>query len=163
MSPEMACTHVYVEDDGLQLEIDCSMCQGAHDLSNPRCYAGVLNAMVSGAVPDAIILKRYMHKRYRQDAVAQAAIAAAELATLNRAIASVERASDKRCRTCSASKENVLRTMKSRLMEDPGAYLMKTHRVLDEVRAKNETNHCDRSKKCVESAFSASTLLKRSD
>jgi len=162
MNPETVCTHVFVEDDGLQLEIDCSICQGAHDLSNPRCCAGVLNAMVSGAVPDTIILKRYMHKRYRHEAVAHVAAAAAELATLNRAISSIERPSDKRCRTCSASKENTLRTMKRKLMEDPDTYLLKTYKVLDEIRAKNDTDHCDQAKKCLESGVSTSTLCRRS-
>ncbi len=123
ISPENRCPHQYGEDEGLQLEIDCSECQGAQDLANSRCVSGILNVMMTGAVPTAIILKRFIHKRYRGESIGPLALVASELSALNRAIASAEKPSDKRCRTCGASRERVLMAMKRRLLENPTEYL----------------------------------------
>src|SRR4030065_369296 len=101
-SPETCCSHEYLEDDDLVLSIDCNACAGAHDLSNQRCYAGVLNILASGAQPDSIVLRRYIDKRYRGEAVKAAALAASERASPRRGIAALEPPSDRRCRTCPA-------------------------------------------------------------
>jgi len=123
IGPDSGCPHDYTEDEGLQLEIDCSQCNGAHDLGNNKCLSAVLNVLAGGAQPEAIILKRFMHKRYRGEAVDVASAAASALAALNRAIASAPRPSDKRCRTCPASMEQMLATIKRLLLEDPLRYV----------------------------------------
>lgn len=158
ISPENCCPHEYSEDEGLQLEIDCSACQGAQDLTNSRCVSGILNVMVTGAVPAAIILKRLIHKRYRGESIGSVALVAAELSALNRAIASVERPSDKRCRTCSASRERILAAMKHRLLENPAQYLPGHKNMAAELISAFRSNQCVDSIKCIENALSTSIV-----
>jgi hypothetical protein len=83
----------------------------------------VLNVLAGGAQPEAIILKRFMHKRYRGEAVDGASAAASALASLNRAIASASRPSDRRCRTCAASMDQLLTMIKRSLLDDPLEYV----------------------------------------
>src|SRR4030042_4659933 len=118
-SPETCCPHELFSEYELGLSIDCNACPGAHDLCNQRCYAGVLNIMASGAQPDSIVLRRYIHKRYRGEAVKAAALAASELASLRRGIAALEPPSDRRCRTCPASAHHVILQARLRLVERP--------------------------------------------
>ena len=158
ISPEDSCPHAYSEDEGLQLEIDCSECQGAQDLANSRCVSGILNVMVTGAVPRAIILKRLIHKRYREASIKPVALAAAELSALNRAIASADRPSDKRCRTCSASRERILTAMKRRLLENPQDYLPSHKAMAAEFMSIYRADHCADSLRCIENALSTSIV-----
>jgi hypothetical protein len=158
LSPENRCPHEYSEDEGLQLEIDCSACQGAQDLTNSRCISGILNVMVTGAVPTAIILKRLIHKRYRGEAIGPVALVASELSALNRAIASAEKPSDKRCRTCSASRERVLTAMKHRLLENPAEYLPDHKNMAAELTSMFRSDQCGDSVKCIENALSTSIV-----
>jgi hypothetical protein len=158
MSPENCCPHEYSDDEGLQLEIDCSVCQGAQELTNSRCISGILNVMVTGAVPTAIILKRLIHKRYRGESVESVALVASELSALNRAIASAERPSDKRCRTCSASRERILTAMKQRLLENPAEYLPGHNNMSSELMSAFRSDQCVDSAKCIENALSTSVV-----
>lgn len=152
-SPETCCPHAYLDDDGLVLDIECNSCAGAHDLSNPRCYAGLLNIMASGAQPDSIVLRRYIHKRYRGEAVRTATLAASELASLRRGIVGLELPSDRRCRTCPASAHKVLLQARLRLVENPMRPPMSratmTAIILDGVRE----DACEKASSCISKAL----------
>jgi hypothetical protein len=128
--PESVCPHKYAEEERIILEIDCSDCSGAQDLENTKCLVGVMRIICGGAEPGAVILKRSLHKRYRDNTVSLLRASASELVRLNRALSSTERPSDKRCRTCPASRENVLKTLRRRLLSDPRGYLSNPDRLL---------------------------------
>ncbi len=155
-SPETCCPHSYLDDDGLVLDIECNSCAGAHDLSNPRCYAGVLNIMASGAQPDSIVLRRYIHKRYRGEAVRTAVSAASELASLRRGIVGLEPPSDRKCRTCPASAHKVLLQARLRLVENPMSPPMSreamTAGILEMVRG----DACEKAYSCISRALQTS-------
>ena len=159
VSPESVCPHKYTEEEALQLEIDCSSCAGANDLMSNRCLTGVMNIIAAGAAPVAIILKRFIHKRYRGVAVKLAALAARELATLNRAIASAETPSDKKCRTCPSSKEQVMIALRRRLLASPIKYVpgngVDRSKLADELTIEE----CQTSRRCVDEALAVSVLL----
>ncbi len=155
ISPDSGCPHDYSEFEGLQLEIDCSKCNGAHDLDNKKCLSAVMNVLANGAQPDTIILKRFIHKRYRGQAVELASKAAGTLAALNRAIASAQRPSDKRCRTCPASMDQVLVAMRHALLDDPVGYVQSPARVLRGLRICLPRIECERAVSCFDSALSA--------
>jgi hypothetical protein len=159
IKPESSCPHRFSEDEGLQLEVECIDCAGAHDLSNGQCMAGVITVVSGGAVPDSVILKRFTHKRYRRDAVRIVAAAANELAALNRALASVETPSDKVCRTCPSSRQQVILLMKRRLLEDPVSYVKNGSAMLEELRRPHASISCARASACVESGLSVSMIL----
>jgi hypothetical protein len=120
---------------------------------------GVMNVVSAGAVPETVILRRFTHKRYRKDVVKVVAAAAIELAALNRAIASTDPLSDKGCRTCISSRQQVVSAMKRRLLEDPRMYMMGSATTADELRLAHSTPSCARSSACIEAGFSASTIL----
>ena len=157
ISPEISCPHNYTEDEGLQLEIDCSACGGASDLTNPKCLRAALNIMSLGAPAHVIILKRYIHKRYRGRMVDAAHLASSELAAINRALLSVEQPSDKRCRTCPASRDRVLRAMKLTLWEDPLTYVADHGRLMEGLRIKC-SGDCPENDNCVGKGLAVSTL-----
>ena len=113
----------------------------------------VLPALTEGAQPDTIILKRFMHKRYRGEAVELASTAAGILATINRAIASTQRPSDKRCRTCPASTDQVLLTMKLALMDDPTEYVRSPMHMLAGLRMCLPRIACEQAEACFDSAL----------
>jgi len=154
ISPETRCPHAYSEDDGLQLEIDCAACQGAQDLDNRKCISGILNVMVMGTAPEAIILKRYIHKRYRGERVRRIADLATSLASIGRAAASIERPSDKRCRTCPVSAERILETVRRKLLEDPESYLDRHAVIIGEVRHIPAGLGCGSASRCIADALS---------
>jgi hypothetical protein len=133
-------------------------CAGAHDLSNNKCMVGVMNVVSGGAVPEIVILRRFTHKRYRKDAVREISAAAAELAALNRALASADPVSDKECRTCASSKQQVICAMKRRLLDNPRTYVSGGAATLEELRLARSASSCPRSGACIEAGFSASTI-----
>lgn len=149
------CPHVYSEEDGLQLEIDCVSCKGAHDLNNKQCLSAVLNILVAGAQPEVIILKRFAHKRYRGRAVKIASLAASQLATLNRALASINIPSDRHCRTCAASRQNLLTSMKQHLIENPTTYVANHPELATLIRTRLGHVDCERREACILEALSA--------
>jgi len=159
MSPESVCPHNYTEEEALQLEIDCGSCAGANDLMNNRCLTGVMNIIAAGAEPEAIILKRFIHKRYRGEAVKIAALAARELATLNRAIASVEPPSDRKCRTCPSSKELAMVAMRRRLLSNPTKYMPEVGADPSQLAEELTVNGCPMTRRCVAEALAVSVLL----
>jgi hypothetical protein len=150
VSPETACPHEYREDEGLQLEIDCMDCPGANDLTNNRCLSGILNIISRSARPDAIVLKRFMEKRYRGAELEWIGWLAHELAVYTRAMNSTDRPSDRRCRTCPASKDRVLPTMKRMLLEDPRGYRARWSAMADDLRSNCRSVSCAESQKCLD-------------
>ena len=158
LGPDTSCPHEFTEDEGVQLEIDCTECSGAHDLANSKCLTSAMNAACGGAVPEVVILKRYTHKRYRGDSVWLVSRAAAELAALNRVLASSEQLSDKECRTCAASRQLVIVDLRRRLLENPRAYMSGGLGLPEEIRRGRETVACTRAKECVEAGLGASTI-----
>jgi len=148
-SPETCCPHEYREEDELVLTVDCNACAGAHDLWNQRCFAGILNIMASGAEPDSIVLKRYMHRRYRGEAVRAIVSAASELSVLRRGIASLKPPSDRRCRTCPASPHRVLLQAKLRLIEDPMRAPVSREDMARAVLQSVSGEACEKAPECV--------------
>lgn len=159
IDPDISCPHSFIEDEGVQLEIDCMECAGAHDLSNVRCMMGVVNVVSGGVVPESVILKRFTHKRYRKDQVNIVALAAAELSALNRALGTPNDMSDKNCRTCLANRHQVVSWMRRRLFEDPERYILLGEHLADEIRHAHASVTCERAGVCIDSAISASAML----
>jgi len=153
--PETACPHEFTHEDGVQLEIDCSSCAGAHDLLARNCLVGVVNAAAAGPPLDTIILRRMTHKRYRGEAVQLVTSLGRQLSALNRAIASSQDPSDKECRACSAKKERVLSRIKSMIAEDPANW--HPDRALSEMSVESlaPAPSCARADECVRRALEA--------
>ncbi len=156
LAPGSVCPHVYTEEDGTQLEIDCSECRGANDLSNNKCLSAIVGIMVDGAEPEAIVLKRYIHKRYRAGIVKRAFAASLELARLNRAIASLQPSSDRRCRTCGASKDRSLTRLRRNLLEDPATFTCNRRTIEPVLQA--TVADCPQALSCLNEAISLATV-----
>ncbi len=153
---ERACAHTFKEDEGLQLEVDCTQCNGAHDLANRKCLTGVMNALVAISVPESIVLRRYIDKRYRGGVVSLVAGGAAELSSLNRLLSTNPSPSDKRCRTCLANRTGVITGAKRALLEDPIAYLEGSQ----EVRRDLQERMLASAGKCVDAGECIGESLK---
>ena len=149
VNPETACPHEYTEDEGLQLEVHCMDCPGANDLANNRCLSGVLNIISGSARPEAIVLKRFMEKRYRGAELEWIGWLAQELAVYTRAANSTDRPSDRRCRTCPASRDRVLPALKRALLEDPRGYSAKRRDIADDLRSRCRSVSCAGSQVCL--------------
>lgn len=126
-------------------------------MENTKCLVGVMRIICGGAEPGSVILKRSLHKRYRDDTVAFLRASASELVRLNRALSSTERPSDKRCRTCPASRENVLKALRRGLLSDPRGYLSNPDLVLTTLRGHTRTT-CARRNECLEAGVAASIV-----
>lgn len=159
LAPGICCPHEFTGLEGLQLEVDCETCGGAQDLMNKRCLVGIVNVVVRGAVPDKIILKRFMHKRYRNEPVLLVAMAASELSTLTRALASASAPSDRKCRTCACGPKRLITEMRDRLLEDPQRYVRDRRLALAVIDKALAGLRCDKGRECADQARMASTLL----
>lgn len=153
--PETACPHEFTHDEGVQLEVDCDSCAGAHDLLSRNCLVGVVNAAAAGPQLDSIILRRMIHKRYRGDVVQLVMALGRDLSALNRAISSAQPPAERQCRTCSARKDRVLVKVRSRLLEDPVAWVpgLELADAAPERLAPNAA--CARAGECVRRALDA--------
>jgi hypothetical protein len=156
----MGCPHSFRDDEGLQLDIECTSCSGAHDLVNKRCAAGILRVLSDGPKPDSIILRWYMHKRYRGAAVNWINLTAEELSTLERALGSAETPSDRRCRTCPASKERVISALRLRILDDPFSYASSPADVIKDVKERFPKGNCERRSDCVRSGLIARSTIR---
>ncbi|MBN1677956.1 MAG: hypothetical protein JW880_05395, partial [Candidatus Thermoplasmatota archaeon] len=158
LAPGTCCPHEFTGTEGFQLEVDCESCGGAQDLHNRRCMVGIISIVARGAVPDTIMLKRFMHKRYREEEVKVIAAAAAELSALTRAYACASIPSDRRCRTCSCSPKRLVGEMRTMLLEDPAEYVRDTGRVESMLSDAVARSGCERSQQCYRQAASGSIL-----
>jgi hypothetical protein len=155
MSSEKPCPHRYTEEEGLQLEVDCLECPGPQDLGNSKCLAGVINILVSGANPESVVLRGYIHKRYRGEALAIASRTALVLARVNRSIESRELPSDRRCRTCPASMEQMMMTIKRRLLGRPEDFLVSLDHIMNDIRGCAASIDCQNCTACVNRGLAA--------
>lgn len=153
MNREQVCPHSYCEEEELRLEIDCSACPGAQDIRNGRCLSGMMHILCSEAVPQTVILKRHIHKRYRESALGRAFFAARLLSTLNRAIANPDPASDRRCRTCSASIPRTALALRQVLLDDPIRYMDSRSPISANLPGNVAGAACERGVKCVDDAL----------
>lgn len=149
LDPETKCPHVFSEEGGLQLEVDCQACPGAQDLMNERCAAGIVHVLSSEATPSTIILRRHLHKRYRGAHVQGLAAASSLLSALDRKIRSGKRPSDEPCRTCRASEVMLAIALRQRLLEDPHGFIADRDSVADRVAAESAPVKCGRSAECL--------------
>jgi len=156
-SPEASCPCEFTSAEGLQLEVDCDDCGGAQDLLNRRCLAGLVKVVARNAVPDTIILKRFMHKRYRNETVRLVADAASELSALTRALGGASTPSDRKCRTCPCSSGKLISEMRKSLLQDPEAYLVDSRRTEPLLDSAVSQSGCERARECVERARSTRT------
>lgn len=159
LAPGTCCPHEFNDAEGLLLEVDCGACGGAQDLLNRRCMVGVMNILTRGALPDAILLKRFMHKRYRNEAVRTVAQAAAELSRLMRAAACASAPSDRRCRTCPCSPKRLLDGMRIRLLDDPRGYIYGRARIESVISEAVMSAACQNGSECAAQARSVSSVL----
>lgn len=155
---ETSCPHSFNDEDGFELEVDCHECPGASDLQNRRCASGMVHILATGARPESIVLKRYIHKRFRGGQVEVLRAAAEELCALNRAISAAEPPSDKECRTCVARATRVIAAMRARLLDDPAGYVGRAAELSDQFRSKAMATACARARSCVEETLSVSTV-----
>ena len=144
LSREAKCPHVYNDDDELCLDVDCSDCQGAQDLANSRCLTGILQILSSEAKPDAVVLRRHIHRRYREPCLSVLMRMASELAAVNRALSMRSEPSDRECLTCDASTAKLLKRMRRELLEDPRSFLEERAAVLNSIQGGLAAVECDR-------------------
>lgn len=155
---ETSCPHSFNDEDGFELEIDCQECPGASDLHNKRCASGMVHILATGARPESIVLKRYIHKRFRGGQVGLLCAAAEELCALDRAISAAEPPSDKECRTCVARATRVIAAMRARLLDDPADYFERATELSDRLRSKAMATTCARASSCLDETMSVSTV-----
>ena len=155
LSCEAKCPHKYSDDNELCLDVDCSDCQGAQDLENNRCLAGILQILSSEAKPDTLILRRHIHRRYRGPCLSTLMNVASDLASMNRALSMKPVLSDKECQTCEASAPKLLGRIRRELLEDPSSFLEGTAVIMNRVSEDLAVIDCERVSACVARAFSS--------
>ena len=155
---ETSCPHAFNDEDGFELEVDCQDCPGASDIQNRRCASGMIQILASGARPESIVLKRYIHKRFRGEHVELLRAAAEELSALNRAISATSPPSDKECRTCSASTHRLIPELRARLLEDPARYVSAPDWLSEILCSRASATTCVRAAACMRDTLSVSAV-----
>ncbi len=156
---DVHCPHSYTNEYGLQLEVDCSACAGAQDISNGNCAKGILNIFCSGIEPDSIILKRYIHRRYRSESFKMLCELATELCVLNRIVSTHVIPSDKKCLTCPASKGKSAEYLIHQLRQDPVAYTKRKPALSDRLKEVASKASCPKGYECLSEAL-ATTMIR---
>jgi hypothetical protein len=155
LGPERTCEHRFVEEDAMTLEVDCRECSGAQSIGNPRCAAGVVNVLASGVVPEAVVLRRYIDVRYRCERISGLRAAAASLAALRRLADHQQEPSDKRCRTCPASRGRLASELIRRMRADPAAFCSSRARLSDVLARELSSVACPRVTSCIAAVVAA--------
>ncbi len=149
LSSDRRCEHRFSEDDAMSLEIDCSDCSGAQSIENPKCASGIMNILASGVVPDAVVLKRYIHVRYRSERLDRLRESASVLAALRRLEAQPAELSDKKCRTCPASRHRLASEVIRRIQADPISFGASRRDLSDRLTSELAATGCPRLAECV--------------
>lgn len=160
LSSDRTCEHRFTEEDGITLEVECTDCSGAQSIDNHKCAAGIVNILASGVVPEAIVLKRHMHVRYRSESMRRLRDAGSALAVLRRIEAQPDGASDRRCRTCPASRRRMAAELTRRIRADPCAFRASKAAVSDSILEGLKDVGCPDAPACVEQ-FAFSVTLGR--
>jgi hypothetical protein len=155
LGPDRACEHRFVEDEAMTLEVDCRECSGAQSIDNPRCAAGMVNVLASGVLPEAIVLRRYIDVRYRSERIAGLRAAAAALAALRRLADEQHEPSDRRCRTCPASRGRLASELVRRVRADPASFCSNRARLSDVLARELSSVACPRLAGCIGAVVSA--------
>lgn len=149
LNQDRTCEHRFTDDDAMTLEIDCLECSGAQDIDNAKCASGIANVLASGMLPEAVVLKRFIHVRYRTDRIARLGESALALAALKRLEAQPEDASDKKCRTCPASRRRLAPEIMRRIRSDPIAFGAARRILSDRLVAEFANVRCLELRRCV--------------
>lgn len=149
LDADRTCDHRFVEDEGMTLEVDCRDCSGAQSIDNARCAAGIVNVLASGVVPEAVVLRRYIDVRYRSERIWGLRSAAASLAALRRLGEQPNEPSDKRCRTCPASRGRLASEMVRRVRADPVSFSESRASLSDVLARELSSVACPRLRGCV--------------
>lgn len=144
------CEHRYLEDGSMTLEVECKDCSGAQSLENVKCASGVVNLLASGIIPESIVLKRYIHLRYRSDGIAHLRECASALAVLRRVETQQTRASDRKCRTCPASRQKLAANVARTLQSDPASFGPSRKALSDRLVSEYASCGCTRLRTCVD-------------
>mgnify|MGYP001024441132 FL=1 len=155
LSHDRTCAHRFAEDDAMTLEIDCSDCSGAQSIDNPRCAAGIVNILALGVVPDEVVLKRYIHVRYRSERFGRLREAAGSLAAVRRIEEQQDAPSDRRCRTCPASRHRLASDIVRAIRTDPVSFCASRSSLSDRLAKDLESVDCPRLGQCIRAVVSA--------
>lgn len=149
LSHDRSCDHRYTEDDAKTLEIDCGTCSGAQCIENAKCASRIANILATGIIPEAIVLKRFIHVRYRSDRIVRLCESALALAALRRLEAQPEESSDNRCRTCPASGRKLAPEVTRRIRTDPAAFIASRRALSDMLTKELAIVRCPELGRCV--------------
>lgn len=149
LSSDRSCEHAFAEEDVMTLEVDCSDCSGAQSIENAKCASGIMNILASGIIPEAVVLKRFIHVRYRAERIARLCESASALAALRRLEAQPEGVSDDRCRTCPASRQRVASEVIRIIRADPMAFGSSRRAISDRLLRELGAVKCPEFGRCV--------------
>lgn len=149
LSSDRECEHRFTEDEGMTLEVDCGDCSGAQSIENAKCASGIMNVLASGVVPEAVVLKRYIHVRYRSDRIARLRESASALAALRRLETQPGEPSDRKCRTCPASRQKLASEVIRRVQADPVSFGPSRKALSDKLASEHAAVGCPQLAKCV--------------
>lgn len=149
LSNDRKCEHRFTEDGAMTLEIDCGDCSGAQSIENPKCASGIMNILASGVVPEAVVLKRYIHVRYRSDRLARLRESASALAALRRLEAQPGEPSDRKCRTCPASRQRLAAEVIRRVQADPVSFGPSRKALSDKLASEHASAGCPQLARCI--------------
>ena len=153
LNHETKCDHAYDDDGELSLEVECANCPGAQDLANDRCLAGILQIIATEAKPEALVLKRHIHRRYRGPTLRPVLATAADLAALNRVLSARWEPSDSRCRTCDASTPELAARIRVKLLDRPTAFMEDRRKAVEGFLPEDNAVPCGGARACVARAF----------
>lgn len=154
MAGDRTCDHVFVEEEGMTLEVDCTECSGPQTMDNARCASGIIDILASGVLPDTVVLRRYIDVRYRSERIVGLCAAAASLAALRRLKEQPGEASDRRCRTCPASKSRLASELIRRVRADPASFFSSQSSTPGGLRKELSSIDCPRLGRCIETVTS---------
>ncbi|MGD9962436.1 MAG: hypothetical protein AB7S97_00830 [Thermoplasmata archaeon] len=149
LSNDRKCEHRFTEGDSMTLEVDCGDCSGGQSIENPKCASGITNILALGVIPDAVVLKRHIHVRYRSDRITRLCESASALAALRRLEAQPAEPSDRRCRTCPASRQRLASEVIRRIQADPVSFGPSRKALSDMLASEYAATGCPRLSECI--------------